>query len=58
MKNFNIFGVHGKIQFLGGGGGSLDRPINLITTQLIWINQNKKVPRKIPQYKEFLFYIQ
>ena len=22
MKNFNVFGVHWKIRFLGGGGGS------------------------------------
>ena len=28
MKNFNIFGVHGKIQVLGGqGGGVHEKPI-------------------------------
>ena len=27
MKNFNIVRVHGKIWFLGGGGGVLEKPI-------------------------------
>ena len=26
MNNFNIMGVHGKIRFLGGGGGVHEKP--------------------------------
>ena len=25
MKNFNVFGVHWKIRFLGGGGGGVTK---------------------------------
>ena len=31
MKNGNVFGVHGKIRFLGkgGGGGGYKKPISM-----------------------------
>ena len=34
MKNFNIMGVHWKIQFLSGGGGSHKKPIYIYREDL------------------------
>ena len=39
MKNFNIMGVHWKIQFLGGGGGVHEKSLyrgNCLKRQGLW----------------------